>query len=80
MVMGRRLRFELLAPCRVHYSLDGWHSSLDLEARDTGLGVWVADIPGADRLPAGAVVKATFYWPRSDRWEGRDVAVVVVGE
>ena len=30
------LRFEVLAPCRVHYSLDGWRTTLDLEARDTG--------------------------------------------
>ena len=45
MVAGRTLRFELLAPCRVRYSLDSWASFHDIDARDTGLGVWVADVP-----------------------------------
>ena len=63
MVAGRTLRFEVLAPCRVHYSLDGWRTVLDLDASDTEFGVWVADIrdspPGArprggrDHLLAG---------------------------
>jgi glucoamylase len=78
MPAGRLLRFELLAPCRVHYSLDGWQTTYDLDARDTQLGVWVADIPGSDQLPAGAAVDATFYWPQAGRWEGRDVRVAVV--
>ena len=78
MVAGRTLRFELLAPCRVRYSLDGWRTVLDLEARDTELGVWVADVPGSDRLAAGDAVDATFFWPDADRWEGRNVRVTVV--
>jgi glucoamylase len=78
MPVGRLLRFELLAPCRVHCSLDGWRTTLDLDARDTGLGIWVADVPGSGRLPAGGAVDATFYWPGADRWEGRDVRVSVV--
>ena len=78
MTAGRLLRFELLAPCRVHASLDGWRTTIDVDARDTGLGVWVADIPGSDRLAAGSAVDATFYWPGGDRWEGRDVRVDVV--
>ncbi len=78
MVAGRILRFELLAPCRVRCSLDGWRTVLDLEARDTELGVWVADVPGSDRLAAGDAVDATFFWPDADRWEGRNVRVRVV--
>ncbi len=80
MISGRLLRFELLAPCRVRYSLDGWRSSRDLEARETGLGVWLADIPGSDILPSGSVVEATFFWPDVDRWEGRNVSLRVTGE
>ena len=38
MVAGRLLRLELLAPARVHYSLDGWRTWSDIDARDTGLG------------------------------------------
>ena len=47
---GRTLRFELMAPCRVHCSLDGWRTTVDIDARDTRLGVWVADVPGSERL------------------------------
>jgi glucoamylase len=79
MVAGRTLRFEVLSPCRVHYSLDGWRTTLDLEARDTELGVWVADIPGSDGLEPGRAVDATFYWPDAGHWEGRNVRVRVVG-
>lgn len=78
MTAGRLLRFELLAPCRVHASLDGWRTTIDVDARDTGMGVWVADVPGSDRLAPGRAVDATFYWPGADRWEGRNVRVVVV--
>ena len=76
---GRVLRFELLAPCRVHCSLDGWRTALDVDARETGLGIWVADVPGSDRLAAGEAIDATFYWPDAERWEGRDVRVSIVG-
>lgn len=78
MVLGRTLRFELLAPCRVHCSLDGWRTILDLDALDTGLGVWVADVPGSEGLAVGGAVDATFFWPSANRWEGRNVRVSVV--
>jgi glucoamylase len=78
MPAGRTLRFELLAPCRVHCSLDGWQTVRDLDAWDTGLGVWVADVPGSDELQPGGAVDATFYWPQVDRWEGRNVRISVV--
>jgi glucoamylase len=78
MVAGRTLRFELLAPCRVHCSLDGWRTVVDVDARDTGLGVWVADVPGSGDLAPGSAIEATFYWPEANRWEGRNVRVRVV--
>jgi glucoamylase len=78
MIAGRLLRFELLAPCRVHCSLDGGRTTIDVEARDTGLGVWVADVTGSDALRAGDTVDASFYWPDADRREDRNVRVTVV--
>lgn len=77
MAAGRTLRFELLAPCLVHCSLDAWRTTLDIAARPTGLGVWVADVPGSERLAPGDAVVATFYWPDANRWEGRDVRIEV---
>ncbi len=78
MVAGRTLRFELLAPCRVRWTLDEWATVHDADALDTGLGVWIADIPGSTELRAGQAIIATFYWPASDRWEGSNVRVAVV--
>jgi glucoamylase len=78
MPAGRTLRLELMAPSRVRYSTDGRQRWADLDARDTGLGVWVADIPGSDRLASGGAVDFTFWWPEAGRWEGRDIRVEVV--
>ncbi|MEO8207651.1 MAG: glycoside hydrolase family 15 protein [Chloroflexota bacterium] len=77
MTAGRILRFELLAPCRVHCSLDGWRSTLDVDAIDTGLGVWIADIPGSENVGSGLAIEATFYWPVTDSWQGENVTIVV---
>ncbi len=77
---GRTLRLELMAPARVRYSTDGRLSWADLDARDTGLGVWVADIPGSERLPAGGAVDFTFWWPDAGHWEGRDFRVEIASE
>ena len=77
MPAGRTLRLELMAPARVHYSVDGRQSWADLDARDTGLGVWVADVPASDCLPPGQAVDFTFCWPETGRWEGRELRVEV---
>jgi glucoamylase len=78
MTAGRTLRLEVMAPARVRYSTDGRQTWTDLDARDTGLGVWVADIPGSDRLAPGGAVDFTFWWPEAGHWEGRDLRVEVV--
>jgi glucoamylase len=74
---GRALRLELLAAVRVRSTLDGWQTWTDLDARDTGLGVWVVDVPGTGTLPPGAGIEFTFWWPETDRWEGRNFRVLV---
>jgi glucoamylase len=73
---GKQLRIETLAPTRVHWSGDGWKTVRDVVAVDTGLGVFVADLPTA-ALPAGAGVVFTFFWPGVDRWEGTDFSITV---
>jgi glucoamylase len=74
---GRILRLELMAASRVRFSTDGRRAWTDLDARDTDLGVWYADIPGSSRLAPGAAVDFTFWWPDAGRWEGRDFRVEV---
>ena len=77
MVAGRLLRLELFAPARVRCSLDGWRTWIDIDARDTGVGIWVADVPGSDRLGPGGAVVFTMWWPEAEHWEGRDLRVSV---
>jgi glucoamylase len=74
---GKTLRLELLAPAMVHWSTDGWQTTHDTQTRDTGLGVHLIDLP-TDKLPAGATVLFTFYWPHVGCWEGVDFTVKTV--
>jgi glucoamylase len=74
---GTTLRLETLAPARVHWSGDGWRTVTDTPTTDTGLGVYLADVPTAG-LPAGSTVVFTFFWPEAGRWEGQDFAVALV--
>jgi glucoamylase len=76
---GKILRLEVLAPALIHWSTDDWHSAQDIKTQDTGLGVHIVDLP-TDKVPEGAILRFTFYWPESDRWEGSDFAVQVGGK
>jgi glucoamylase len=67
---GRLLRLELLAPERVRISLDGWQTWVDVDALDTTIGVWLADVADSDKLASGSAVDFTFWWPEAGRWEG----------
>jgi glucoamylase len=77
MKTGRRLRIETLGPAVVHWSVDGWAGIQDTATVDTGLGVYVADLPTTEVQP-GTHVDMTFYWPEVARWEGTDFCVVML--
>jgi glucoamylase len=70
------LTIALLGPARVRCGIDGWKEVHDVETRDTGLGVHVADLPFG-KLGAGRTVQFTFFWTESQAWEGRDYEVLV---
>jgi glucoamylase len=76
MPAGKNLRLEVLAPAMVHWSADGWHTVHDTGTRDTGFGLYLADLP-TDTMPTSAMVDFTFYWPQVGRWENADYCVVV---
>ena len=60
----------------VHWSVDNWETAVDTKTLDTGLGVYVADLP-TDELPVGGQVLFTFFWLKSQRWENTDFAVAI---
>ena len=79
MPAGKTLRIGVMSPAMVHWSHDGWQTAQDVSARNTDLGVYVADLPTGS-LDAGHTIVFTFYWPNANRWEGTDFSVVVQEE
>ena len=73
---GQALRIETMAPAQIHWSQDNWTTKQDIKTKDTGLGIYVADLPTGN-IPEGKEVIFTFYWPETDRWEGTDFSIRV---
>jgi glucoamylase len=71
---GRRLRVQLPRPGAVHYTFDEWESYTDVEAIDTTLGVWVAEIP-CNRLLPGRDFSWTAHYVTG--WEGKNFTLTV---
>lgn len=71
---GRALRVQLPRPGAVHYTFDDWKSYRDVEAVDTTLGVWVADVP-CQKLPPGTDFSWTAHYVTG--WEGKNYALSV---
>jgi glucoamylase len=76
MAAGRTLRIEVLSRAVVHWSPDGWQKVMDVETRDTGLGLYYVDLPTAE-ISSGNSVVFTFYWPDAAKWEGKDFGVLI---
>jgi hypothetical protein len=65
---------QLPRPGSVHFSSDDWKTSSDVDAVDTTLGVWVADVP-TQKLPPGSSFSWTAHYGTG--WEGRNYSVTV---
>jgi glucoamylase len=79
MPRGKQLRISLLSPALVHWSFDGWQTAQDSRTQDTGLGMYVVDLP-SEQLAAGKDVVFTLYWQQEQRWEGVNFSVRVDGK
>jgi glucoamylase len=77
MPAGKKLRIELVAPATIHWSSDDWNSVLDMPARDTGIGLWAADLP-TELTPPGAVIRFTLLWNQTKQWEGKDFEIRII--
>ena len=73
--LGYVLRIQVPASFRLHWSGDEWQTVKDTPSSATVLGVEFVDIPilAAQRAP----IRFTFFWTKSDSWEGRDYMVSV---
>ena len=79
MPSGKNLRIAVMAPAMVHWSDDDWKTSNDITARDTGTGMFVADLPSIP-MESGRSIVFTFFWPQAQRWEGADFSVTIQAE
>jgi glucoamylase len=76
MAQGKILRIVLLSPALIHWSFDGWQTSQNSSTRDSGLGMYLADLP-SQNIPSGGDVVFTIFWQEEQRWEGVDLRVYV---
>jgi glucoamylase len=74
---GNKFSIALRAPARVHWGINGWQHVSDIDTRDTGLGVYIVDLP-IGGLVAGETVQFTFYWLEQKTWEGQDYEVQLI--
>jgi glucoamylase len=78
MPVGKLLRIEVMSPASIHWTFDDWHSTHDVDTRDTTVGIYLVDLPTGG-LPSGSAVRFTFHWTQPDRWEGTDYVVNIEG-
>jgi glucoamylase len=74
---GKILRIELVGMATVHWGVEDWQNVRDTETRETGLNVYVVDLP-VDNFPANTTLRFTFHWSADDTWEGTDYSVRIV--
>lgn len=72
----KALRFEVLAPATVHWSIDGWATARDSDTIDSKLGTHYVHLR-REELPAGGEILFTFQWRDSEKWEGRDFRITL---
>jgi glucoamylase len=73
---GKKLRIELLAAARIHWTADDWGTSHDDDTREIGFGIHLVDLQTQNVAP-GARIRFTFYWHGAQRWEGIDFTVTI---
>jgi glucoamylase len=73
---GHALTIALKAPSSVHWGVNGWKNPRDIDTRDVGIGVHVADLP-VTGLAAGDSIQFTFRWRATGQWEGENHEVLI---
>ncbi len=74
MPKGKTLRIEALSPALIRWSGDGWRTINDTEAKDSGMGIYYADLT-TENLPESAEIVFTFYWREANLWENKNFSV-----
>ena len=75
--LNKILRIETLAPATIRWSSDDWHTINNTPTHNPGFGLNIAELPSGS-LSRETIIKFTFFWNNSDRWEGTDYEVQIV--
>jgi len=75
--LNKILRIETLAPATIRWSSDDWHTINNTPTHNPGFGLNIAELPSGS-LSRETIIKFTFFWNNSDRWEGTDYKVQIV--
>lgn len=73
---GNTFTIALRAPARVHWGINAWQDAQDTDTRDTGLDVYIVELPIAGLKP-GETVQFTFYWLVQEKWENSEYEVLI---
>lgn len=73
---GHTLLIGLLEPGSIHWGIDGWQSPRDAATKDTGLGVYVAEIDTASLRP-GQRIDFTYQRTDTGEWSGSNYTLTV---
>jgi glucoamylase len=68
------LRMQASQEFVLHWTLDNWQTVNDTDSTSTNLGIEFVDIIPSTHTNG---IKFTFYWPKSNSWEGKDYLVDV---
>ena len=74
---GSMLRIHGKEPFRLRCSNDDWKTQNDSESKVNALQVDFVDLPIAISANQGTEINFTFFWMKSEQWEGQNFAVNV---
>lgn len=71
----KKLRIETTAHTKVLWTSNAWKDKEMIETKDTGLGIYFADIKFKSKTDDP--VEFTFYWPEAGTWEEKNYTVTI---
>ncbi|MEP7081007.1 MAG: glycoside hydrolase family 15 protein, partial [Ginsengibacter sp.] len=69
------LRIEVLSAASVRWSTDNWKSFSNTVTKDSGIGIFIADID--IKKAKSKEIIFTFFWKDADKWEEEDFVVKI---
>ncbi len=73
---GKDLRIEVIADAIVHWTDNGWQTKNEIHTKDTGIGIFIADIKTQNEN--ASAIEFTFYWTEGKNWENKNFLVKII--